>query len=270
MSHEITFSRFAYFDTNILSTLAKNISLWQPLQVFLYENDLCLALAEGQIAELSSDTRLHAPLNSLLTIVPSALIKTHKVIFDEEVKAHPGRRIDTLFHYPLNALFGKNELENYLSSPELKDARDEQKNTSALWIQKITSLKSNFPPGKTGKYDKSQAWLFAWTLTIQKLQADYLDFLELFKNNVKGFNAETFLSSQIAAYVIFYKYYLTGQSPSRSSDFGDMFQLRAMPYCELVVVERNMCEILNQIQKNTSILNGVTIKNIKFLEDWKL
>lgn len=270
MPHEITFSRFAYFDTNILSTLAKNISLWKPLQVFLYENDLCLALAEGQIAELSSDTRLHAPLNSLLTIMPSAFIKTHDVIFGEEVKAHPGRRIDTLFRYPLNALFGKNDLENYLSSPDLKDVRDEQKNTAALWMQNIDGLKANFPPGRNGKYDKSQAWLFAWTLTIQELQADHLDFLEFFKTNVESFNAETFLSSQIAAYVVFYKYYLTGQSPKRSSDFGDMFQLRAMPYCDLVVVERNMCEILSQIQKNTSILDGVKIKNIKFLEDWKL
>jgi hypothetical protein len=34
-------------------------------------------------------------------------------------------------------------------------------------------------------------------------------------------------------------------------------------------MERGMCEKLNQVKKNTQVLNGVVIKNIEFLTDWK-
>jgi hypothetical protein len=67
----------------------------------------------------------------------------------------------------------------------------------------------------------------------KKRHFDGIAFLEQFKNNVDSFNADVFLSSQIIAYVIFYKYYLTGQELTRASDFGGIFHLHAMPIANL-------------------------------------
>jgi len=100
MSGEVSFSRFAYFDTNILSILAKDPARWRPLQDFLFSDDLCIAVSGAQVAELSSDTRLHQSLNDLLTAVPSVLIKPAHVILNEEVNAHPQRRAGTLMEFP--------------------------------------------------------------------------------------------------------------------------------------------------------------------------
>lgn len=66
----------------------------------------------------------------------------------------------------------------------------------------------------------------------------------------------------------FYKYYLAGQEP-KASDFGDMFHLYDIPYCKLAIMERNMCDILNQIKKNHKVLDGVAVMNKDFLVDWK-
>lgn len=118
-------------------------------------------------------------------------------------------------------------------------------------MQRLIAMQSNFPPDKNGKYTRAQAPFFAWTMTIQELQAEYLDFLKQFQEDVGKFNDETFLSVQIKVYVIFYKYYLQGQQP-KPSDFGDMFHLHPMPYCKLVMVERNMCEVLNQLKKTAA------------------
>lgn len=41
-----------------------------------------------------------------------------------------------------------------------------------------------------------------------------------------------------------------------------------MPYCKLVIVERNMCDVLNQVKRNHKVLNGVVVKNLRFLKDW--
>lgn len=267
MAREISFSRFTYFDTNILSILAKEQARWRPLQDFLYRDDLCIAVSGAQVAELSSDTRLHRPLNDLLTAVPSVLIKTADVILDEEVQAHPGRRAGTLMQYPLNALFGTQDFAQYLSSPELAEARRNQRQTAGLWMQKLIDLKPNFPPSKTGKYTAAQAKEFAWIMTIQQLSGTHLEFLRRFQHDVASLNADAFPSAQIMGYAMFYKYYLAGRTP-RDSDFGDMFHLHAMPYCKLVVVERNMCEVLRQVKRNHKLLDGVVLKNLRFLDDW--
>ena len=66
---------------------------------------------------------------------------------------------------------------------------------------------------------------------------------------------------------VFYKYYLSGGTP-QDSDFGDMFHLHAMPYSKLVIVERNMCAMLNQIKRKHHVLDGVVVKNLRFLDDW--
>jgi hypothetical protein len=267
MSKEISFSRFTYFDTNILSILAKEPARWRPLQDFLYRDDLCIAVSGAQVAELSSDTRLHQPLNDLLTSVPSVLIKPAHVILDEEVAAHPHRRTDALLQFHLNSLYGKQDFAQYLSSPELAEARREQRQTAHVWMQRLDGLKSNFPLSKSGKYTSAQAYDFAWALTIQQLAGSHNEFMQRFLNDVANFKAELFLSAQIMGYAVFYKYYLAGRTP-QDSDFGDMFHLHAMPYCKLVIVERNMCDVLNQVKRNHQVLDGVVVKNLRFLNDW--
>jgi|SRR5712692_4202510 len=150
----------------------------------------------------------------------------------------------------------------------LADARNEQKMVAQLWMQKLRELEGNFPPSKSGKYTKDQADFFAWTITVQELGFSQPEFLKQFKDKVTNLKTEAFPSIKIMGYVVFYKYYLAGQEP-KASDFGDMFQLYDIPYCKLAIMERNMCDILNQIKKNHNVLDGVAVMNKDFLVDWK-
>jgi len=99
----VSFSRFLYCDTNILSHLAKHPELWPRIAEYLLAYDLTIAVGT-QVAELSDVDRLHKPLSSLLTAVPAGIIKQWDVVLSEEVSAHPGQRPDTLLAYPLDAL----------------------------------------------------------------------------------------------------------------------------------------------------------------------
>jgi hypothetical protein len=207
-------------------------------------------------------------LNVLLTAVPCVLIKTADKILSEEVLSHPQTRKDSLLSYPLNALLGTSSVGEYLSSPALAKARNEQRSTSKQWIERLDSLKSNFPPARSDKYTKQQADEFAWLLTMQELAVEHLEFLKAFKDDVSNLKTDVFLSQRIIGYVVFYKYYLAALKP-KASDFGDLFHLYDIPYCKLAIVERNMCEILNQIKKNHNVLDGVVIMNKDLLTDWK-
>jgi hypothetical protein len=130
MSAQYTFSRFVYFDTNIISHIAKNGHLWRPLFDFLERNDLTLGISSAQVVELSDAKGLHQDLVALFLGVPSGLLKTWDIILDEEVKAHPQERKESLLLYPVNAMLlekkGVKRLQDFLSSRGLGIARKDQ------------------------------------------------------------------------------------------------------------------------------------------------
>ncbi|HMG72996.1 MAG TPA: hypothetical protein VK582_05800 [Pyrinomonadaceae bacterium] len=200
MANEISFTRFAHPDTNIISIVCKDLGLWRPLDDFLRANDLCLGISGAQVAELSDAKHLHESLNVLLTAVPSVIIKTADTVLGEEVRSHPERRKDTLLSYPLNALLGTSSFGDYLSTPALGKARAEQRLAAQQWIQRLENLRSNFPPTKSGEYTKEQADEFAWLLTVQELAASHLEFLKGFKDDVSNLKAKVFLSQRIMGY----------------------------------------------------------------------
>jgi len=268
MNKEVTFTRFVHPDTGIVSTFIKNRSLWQPLGDFLFDNDLCLAIGEGQVAELNSDDRLHAPFVDLVTTVPSAFVKTHDVILAEEVESYPEARRASLLSSPITSLTDRLEFIEFLSSVRLTSARSDQRLTSQTWARFIQDLKPNFPPDKGDKYTRSQAPFFANVLTLQQMVGIHDAFLQRFAGKADTIKFDVFRSAQLMSYFVFYKYYLAGHEPKPPNDFGDSFHLHTLPYCKLAIMERGMCEVLQQVKKNTNLLDGVVVKNIDFLKDW--
>jgi hypothetical protein len=76
------------------------------------------------VAELADVARLHDNIAALLTAVRAAIIKTWDTVLDEEVRAHPQQRLETLLAYPLNALLfeadGPSQFRQFLASHGLK------------------------------------------------------------------------------------------------------------------------------------------------------
>lgn len=269
---DFTFSRFVYLDTNIWSHLAKNKQLWNHLFEFLVANDLCLALSEAHLAELADARALHKKLANLLLLMPSAAIKTSDAVLDEEVKAHPQRRTDTLLLYPFNQLLleenGRDTLLNWFTSDNLAEARRVQLQHAQQMQARHSSLRDNFPPSKSGEYTLQQAAQFASFIVMQWLADTHYDFLASFKDRVQDLHTEVFLSVRLFALVIFYKYYLGRREPDRLSDFGDLSHLFSLPYCRLAIMERDLCSVLKQIKRHDDVLDSTVVRNIDFFKDW--
>ena len=79
--------------------------------------------------------------------------------------------------------------------------------------------------------------------------------------------ANAFLSIQLYAYYVYYKYYLDNKIPREVSEFSGLFHLFYFPYCKLIVVERDMCNVLNEIKSDCKVLDGVEVKNADFFSD---
>lgn len=264
-----TFSRFIYPDTNILIIIAADISKWRPLQDFLHKNNLCIALSEGQIPELSDFKHLHENLGTLLSAVPTIITKTHDDILDQEVQNFPEVITPNIVGGYANENFGTDILQKNFSSAALASARKDQRKSANLMRINLEKLKSNFPPKPDGKYYEDQADDYAWAYVLQLLAQSHPDFVSQFRNNASAFTYEPFRYLTLRSYVIFYKYYLH-QKKVLPSDFGDLFHLNTIPYCDVVIVERDLCNVLNHIKKNHPILRNTIIKNVDFFDTWSL
>ncbi|MCJ7696235.1 MAG: hypothetical protein MUO40_12545 [Anaerolineaceae bacterium] len=264
--------RFVYLDTNIISHLAKNKELWPKLSEFLILNDLVLGISSANISELSEATNLHPTLAEMLVQLPSATLKEADTILEEEVKSHHYKRVESLLAYPLNYLLsetgGVHEFKEFLSSNKLNSARKDQLNKSKQMLTRLTELKANFPPSKTGRYIRDQVEEFACMQVIQWLGIKHQVFLKSLQTNIENFHSEIFLSILLFAHVIFYKYYLGKREP-KISDFVDLEHLFVIPYCELAIMERDLCNVLNQIKRSHNSLDSTVVKNIDFFKDWK-
>ncbi|MCW5594122.1 MAG: hypothetical protein KIT07_03510 [Anaerolineales bacterium] len=270
---KFTYSRFAYFDTNIISYLAKEKNVWSKLRDFLFENNLTLAISGIHLAELSNVRRNHDDLKEMLLSIPSALVKNVDVVISEEIGAYPDDRDADLLYYPIQyALLQENgirELEEQLGSYNLRKARvelDKQANSMAVQIMK---LKQNFPTSKSGKYIREQGSQYSKEIVWQWLSKSHPEFT---KNTQKEqLDATRFKTVWVFSQMCFYRYYLNNRTFSKTSDFGDLHHCLLLSYCDLIVMERDLANLLKQIQKRNNQVLQAPIHDIDFLyqQGWK-
>lgn len=263
--------KIAYFDTNILSYLVHNQQLWPRLHEFLTQNNYVLGISSAHVAELSEATRQHQALAELFMRVPSGILKTWEAIFAEEVHAHPQKREESLLAYQFAPSDSDNlqRIQVFLSSQRLALARQDQLRYAQQMPERYSELQDNFPSSKTGKFTVSQADQFAWMQVIQWLGQMHRDFLIRFQNDIGHFHTDMFLSIRLFAHVIFYKYYIGKRKPQKTSDFGDLAHVFLLPYCDIIIMERDLCNILNQIKRNHDTLAATAIHTINFFDDWR-
>ncbi len=271
MERKHTFSKFIYLDTNILSELAKKKLPWKPLRDFLIKNDLTIAITGQHLVELAPVQKLHDELVNLLLLLPSAYIKPWDMILREELESHPEKRKDSLLLTPLNSMLlennGVKKLSNQISSEKITRSNIDQTNYAKKMLKRFNQLKENFSPQFGSKYILKDENLFTFCIVVQWLKDYDEDFLLTFKEDATKININSFRSIQLYAQLIFYKYYLGNREPKDLSDFGDLAHLHAIPYCEYAIIEKDNCNILNQIKRNENTLNLTTIKKMKFIRE---
>ena len=269
---EKIYDNYLYLDTNIYGHLCRNNHLIRPLSEFLFSNNLSIALTGANMAELHDAGFLHDDLIRLIISLPSSLLISWDVILKHETQSHPNIFKDSILGYPLNSIIfeenGIAKLQEIFNSQSLSEARKLQVENSTKLREKHLDLKNNFPPSKNGKYTQGQAKDFSDQIVFQFLYNSHPSFLKHLKNKGQILNTNIFLTIKIYAFTIYYKYYLGNRNPDKKSDFGDLFHLPYIPYCKMAIMEKDICDILNKIKRNESILKNIEIYDIKFFNSF--
>jgi hypothetical protein len=261
--------RIAFFDTNILSFLAKKERSIPRVKEYLNDNNLILGISSQHVAELQPTYPLHGKFGEIVSTLPARFLKTYDMVFNEEIVSHPDERKSTLI---LSAdAIKASEFSDYLNSSALKDAREEQSRYAKMISGRVEELRSNFPISEDGDYSVLQANDFADMFVLQHFLPNEYDtsqflFLKSYENRVNELNLNIFKSIRLRGYVIFYKYYINKiKKVKHTSDFGDLAHIYCLPYCSLIVTERALCKTLNHIKRTQNILQETTIADIDFI-----
>jgi len=102
----------------------------------------------------------------------------------------------------------------FLTSKDLKLARNEQLEHAKQMARQHSKFKPNYPPSKSGRYIKGQGQEFADIQVMQWLVYDHIEFLKEMQRNIGKFVPKVFLSSRLYGLVLFYKYYLGNREPN--------------------------------------------------------
>jgi len=267
MSRNCSFSECVYLDTNVLSLALEHSEWYRPFFNFLFRNHLYIAFSNPLLLELSKVERKHADLDTFFAILPWAEVKSFETVIEEEVKSYPEKRTEPLLVCPLNLEFGENTISQLLISEETEEARRKQLLYAKAMKRQFDLVKSNFPPSEVGWYTREQARTFAWMITMQWLTLSHPAFMKKLNDRGVVLKAEAFPSIQLYAYYVYHKYYLGNKKPKELSELKDLFHLFYFPYCKLLILERDICDVLNEIKYRCKVLSDVEVRNIDFFDD---
>ncbi|MDB4918584.1 hypothetical protein [Mucilaginibacter sp.] len=258
-----------YLDTCALSELVKDRSGFGSSLLNIVLEDGIIAFSVNSIWELKSAPVIYKAAMEVLSVLPSMILKTGEMIFDEEYKQFKNSNHE-FFPYitPFSAsIFKKNgiDLLKIVEEKVTNKKNDLAKNFREDTFQFLRKNPSNIYSREDLK-DKSKLRLSvemcAFQLATQYRMIEIGKFIE---NN--EFPINNFPSLISMAYLLHYKY-LQADRKGSSSDVEDILMSALYPYVDVVVTERNQCEIIRQIKNYSgflSTLNTFTLSQIKAL-----
>lgn len=257
-----------YFDTNVYGMVAEAPDCWNAIRSYLLDNDLFLGLSEGDILELHDAHRLRAELAQFLCSVPSVLIKLADTIVAEEVAAYPKGRTESLVLGPISGEMLQPDcvhlVKSFFDRKRISNARSQQRQGMPTFKQRAQNIARCCD--ELGLHTEDDAAIYAPVIVAQWLGKNHADFLTGFRGRVDQFRGDLFKSLWLFGLVQYYVYRLHKRRPL-DTDFGDLHHVFSLPYCQLVVMEKYLCQVLNHIKRNDKVLANVEIRDIDFVRD---
>ncbi|MBS1494249.1 MAG: hypothetical protein JST55_12100 [Bacteroidetes bacterium] len=268
MNIQLPFLDYIYLDTGILSYISKNAdssdeNIRYKFAMYCMHNKLLLAVSNINFIEISEADRLFKNLTGVLLFSKPFL--NYQEIIDQEIESYPAQLTKRSLCFETKSLLFEKDANGIVTN-SLKLVREAgviQKEFISKMCENIINFKKNFSPNKDGKYGLNQLKKFETQLTEQILFYINPGFI---KNLRSKLNISLFKGIRLYCSYLFVKYYLAGRIP-KDSDLGDFHHIFYIPYCKIIVVEKDMCSHLKLIQNNSDVLNHVEIHNKKFLDD---
>lgn len=249
-------------DTNIISGFLKEKNtIGKGLTELMLKNDYLLCITFTGIAELYKCDDLFDEFFNYLSIIPFFVLKNFNQLLDEEISNYPIiTKIDPIYfsfktlenkeyYTQYKSLFYKEPIKSRLIEENDIEVKKDTLDAVLSWVK-------GYPKPKNG-FTKKDIELWVELVLYKRLAEVNRTFLE--QNKTLDYNY--FLSWKMIAYLTFYKFYLNNKRPVLS-DLGDILMSANFPYVDAVIVEKNVKEIVRQIQNKHNFAKHLELFDI--------
>lgn len=254
-----------YLDTCVWGEIIRSEKLKEKFKNKFIGSNYLIALSQYTILEITRAKKFINPLDSLLyqlrcnVWMPSL----YDQVIEMEIERYPNNY--NLQWMPLSIITdedNKNIMNKFAKDQIIINTREEYMKYSCESFMCLEVFKKNFPPkNRSIGYTQDEAELFAFGNSIEYLGRHFRSFLETFKHNISRYKPYKIKSLYIRSLVLFYKYYIHGQSPNKS-DFLDFAHVSYSPYVDFYITEKNMANVLKRIKKENEILKNTEVVTI--------
>lgn len=165
-------------------------------------------------------------------------------LFDEELANYPKK--SEIRWMPMSSLTGEQEgligvMTRLSNNPLFIKSRSQHLSFGESRFMSLEEFKRNFPKSDNGEYTTTQARTFALCNGLSYFLRHEIKIIK--RIGPRNFIPEGISSQFIRSLYLFYKYYIHGQSPSKS-DFLDFAHVSYAPYFDFFVAEKNASNVL--------------------------
>jgi len=257
------------FDTCVWSEIAKDENTAQSFLSFFDSNNLLAGITVFSLFELSRATHLIQRLDDLFLSghyhiwIPLL----YDQVSDLEIESYPNP--PTMRWMPMSLIADDDQPEvmsKFTNDSRFIHKRDEFLQFGYDEFISLEKFKENYPPGKDENYTPDQARDFCWCNAVDFLGRHFREFLQQFKDDASAFDSSKIPSIQMRSLLLFYKYYIYGQSP-KESDFPDFAITSYVPYSNVFVTERNVLNAMKHIERDGMLPSATSFLHVnEFIE----
>jgi len=253
-----------FLDTCVWSEIVESESNINNFNLHFKNNNYLAGLTAYTLFELSWVRALHQKIDNLFFNMRHSIwiALHHDELMDSELKNYPSKTV--MKWMPLSALSDQDKQVNNLltkisENPIFTNKREEFLKFGNEKFMVLEKLKSGFPTSDNGKYTTDQAYNFSLLNGIQYFLKYEPDFLRSI--GIRKFLPESVPTQFARSLLLFYKYYIHEQSPTKS-DFFDFAHISYLPYVDYYIAEKNISNVINHIKTTGPYFNEVQIMNV--------
>jgi hypothetical protein len=258
--------KLCLIDTCVISEILKNkLTIGKQISSKFIDERYIFCYAIQTIGELKRAKDLFYDFFEYLFPLLSFMMKNYNQLLEDEIRCYPSINNEKPFLFffdPLRADFNKKIKEHFESDKMNEFFKNEIKDTPDT-LESIKQAILEWPP-KGKQYTRKEIEDWAQLVVWKKIIEINKDFVFHQKNKLNHIiDYKKFQSWLIISYVMFYRFYMNRDRIPKPNDLNDILITCSLPYVDAIIAEKDLCEILRQIQSKHNFVKHLEIMNLK-------
>lgn len=268
---DISHYKLIYLDTNIVSDISKSGKLiLKFLKEFPPNQNYLLCFSTYTLYEIRKSKKFYEGFMRLYSVFPCAILMSYFPLGKMEIDLISGNidKISPIIFSPVGLTFeGKkmlpNSLELLLSREEVVEGFRSIDDYTPKFYNEIQNLlnEQEFISIKNSVKNKRDVFLKKYKK--YELRKRFLISNDIVVDEIKLKKMKTL---EVLSYCIYYKFISDPKRKYSINDIIDILIMTTVPYVHTFISERNSITILEQIKKQSSVLNSVNLMTLSDLK----